>query len=141
MNGYFLVGPQLTRLGKLILRLRGFTASINLQSEFSDADKGLTLESHLHIPCIEYESLANEKLLEGVSFLHLQVKQNRKIYIHCREGVSRAPYLLAAYFVSLGYSVEESYKLISRQRTFINPLEVHKMSIDESADLLRRNNH
>lgn len=139
LNGYFLVGPQLSRFGKIILGLRGFTASINLQSEFNDAENGLTLENHLHIPCIEYESLSNEKLLEGVIFLHLQVKQTRKIYIHCREGVSRAPYLLAAYFVSLGYSVEESYKLIAGQRTFINPLEVHKMSIDESVDLLRRN--
>jgi hypothetical protein len=137
-NGFFLVGPQLSRLGKFILGLRGFTASVNLQSEFNDSDNGLIFEDHLHLPCVEYESLSNEKLLEGVTFLHMQVAQHNKVYIHCREGVSRAPYLLAAYYVSLGFSVEESFKLISRQRTFINPLEVHKYSISESAELLQR---
>ena len=138
-HGSFIVGPQISLIGKMFLILRRVESSVNLQSEFDDKINNLDFENHLHLPCEEYEPLSSEELSVGVKFLHDQVNKRRKTYIHCREGVSRAPYLLASYYVSLGYSIDHSFEIISKQRGFINPLEIHKESISNSTDRLQEN--
>jgi predicted ATP-grasp superfamily ATP-dependent carboligase len=137
LHGNFIVGPQISRFGKLFLRLRGVTASVNLQSEFDDVQHKLDFEKHCILPCDEYHQLSADVLLAGVKFLHEQAKEERITYIHCREGVSRAPYLLASYYVSRGYTIEESFGFVSQKRKFINPLPVHIDSIESNLFRLR----
>lgn len=140
VNGKFIVGPQISSIGKIFLKFRGVKSSISLQSEFDDAEHKLDFEYHFRIPCQEYHPLSANQLLAGVKFLKEQVENERTTYIHCREGVSRAPYLLAAYYVSLGYSIDQAFAYISKQRSFINPLDVHIDSIKTNVDLLLRAN-
>jgi predicted ATP-grasp superfamily ATP-dependent carboligase len=137
LHGKFILGPQISAFGKATLKIRGVRSSANLQSEFHDVAHNLDFENHLHVPCREYHSLTDEQLLAGVKFLHKQVEQSRTTYIHCREGVSRAPYLLIAYYVSLGYSVDKALGFISKHRSFVNPLDIHLDSIKANTKILR----
>jgi predicted ATP-grasp superfamily ATP-dependent carboligase len=137
-HGEFILGPKISVVGKISLKIRGVASSVNLQSEFNDADFGLNFANYCYIPCQEYYSLSSEDLLAGVRFLKKQVEIGNKTYIHCREGVSRAPYLLASYYVSLGYTINESFNLISQKRSFINPLDIHVQSIESATEMLRK---
>lgn len=137
LHGKFILGPQISTFGKAILKIRGVKSSANLQSEFHDVAHNLDFENHLHIPCRECHSLTDSQLLAGVKFLHKQVEESRTTYIHCREGVSRAPYLLIAYYVSLGNSVDQALGFISKHRSFVNPLGIHLDSIKTNTKILQ----
>lgn len=128
-HGIFL-GPQISRLGKWKLRRRGIISSVSLQSEFSDIENNLDLERHLHLPCVEYETLTDEALIEGVSFLSETINAGHAVYIHCREGRSRATYLAVAYLVNSGLSIDEAIVQLKQERPFIDLLPNQRKSIE-----------
>ena len=117
-----ILGPQISRIGKFKLKCQGVDSSISLQSEFNDSMHGLSFPRFLHLPCEEYSTLSDSQLIEGVITLRKWVAGGSKVYIHCREGISRAAYLGIAYEVSNGKSIEEAISICRLQRSFINPL-------------------
>jgi predicted ATP-grasp superfamily ATP-dependent carboligase len=137
-QSHVVLGPQISWIGKLKLRLQGVNSSISLQSEFDDALNGLTFANFLHLPCDEYSILSDSQLIEGVTTLHKWILNNSKIYVHCREGVSRAAYLGIAFEVSNGRSIEEAINILKLQRSFINPLPCQIDSIERNVVRLRK---
>jgi atypical dual specificity phosphatase len=55
------------------------------------------------------------------------------VYIHCANGVGRAPTTAAAYFISTGLSADEAWSKIRRARPFIRPTQAQKEMIDQLA--------
>ena len=123
------IGCQHGAIGKLLLRLSGVRSSLNLRHEFNDVEEGLAFPEHCRIPIIEYTTPSMDQLIKSISFITSNVSQNKKIFIHCSEGVSRAAMVGAAYFVSRGLSVENAIEKIRAVRPFINILPDQKQSL------------
>lgn len=118
------VGPQHGTVGRRRLKQSGVNGIVNMRSEFDDAKRGLALEHYCHLPTDEFEAPSLKHLYQGVAFIAQIVSQGGKVYIHCREGVSRAPTMAVAYFVSQGMKLDEAVDLVEGSRPFINILPV-----------------
>jgi hypothetical protein len=113
------IGAQIGALGKRRLSSRGFTASVNLQSEFDDAAHGLALAEYCYLPTDDGHASTVAQLEAGVAFIRRVVEGGGKVYIHCHGGVGRAPSLAAAYLMRQGRSLDEALTLIRATRPFI----------------------
>jgi protein tyrosine phosphatase (PTP) superfamily phosphohydrolase (DUF442 family) len=114
------VGPQYGRRGKRHLQAQGYTAGVNLRTEFDDAARGLDLEAYCHLPTVDDDAISLEHLEQGVAFIRAAVERGGKVYIHCAGGVGRAPTMAAAYFIDQGMALDDALALIQRARPFIN---------------------
>lgn len=113
------VGPQYRRLGKRKLAQIGVNSDVNLRIEFDDAAHGLAMDRYYHLPTVDGEVPTWTQLNQGIAFIHQTLENGGKVYIHCAQGVGRAPTLAAAYFVSQGFTPEEAVSIIKRSRPFI----------------------
>lgn len=130
------VGGRLSKVGILFLRLNGFKSILNLRSEFDDVNLGVDGFNYLHIPCEEFQPIPERDFRTGVLFIDQELRNSRKIYIHCAEGVSRAPSFAAAYFITHDFKLETAISLIRENRPFINILDKQIKSLKE----LEKNN-
>jgi protein-tyrosine phosphatase len=127
------VGGQFKARGKRVLEQWGVEAVVNLRQEFDDHAAGLAPPYYLHLPTIDDQAPTLEDLNTGVKFIHSQIEAGRKVYIHCASGVGRAPTLVAAYLVSLGYPVEQAWAIIRRVRPFIRPTAAQYEQVERFA--------
>ena len=59
---------------------------------------------------------------QAFSFIEEARKNNQKILIHCRLGISRSPVLIIGYFIKyMGYTTEAALNLLTSQRSQIHP--------------------
>ena len=78
----------------------------------------------LKIPVKEYGVPTISQLNKGADYINKVINNNKKIYIHCREGISRAPTFLVAYFIKYRkYDIKNSIEIIISKRNFINILD------------------
>ncbi len=96
----------------------GITADISIEGERVDTPFGV--EFFLWIPVVDTEPPTQDQLILGVSMLKKSVLLNKKVYVHCRRGHGRAPTVVAAYFISEGYSVEDAIEKIKEKRPVIH---------------------
>jgi len=113
------VGAQIGALGKRRLLRHGFTASVNLRSEFDDAAHGLALADYCYLPTDDEHAPSLAQLEQGVAFIQRVVQSGGKVYVHCHGGIGRAPSLVAAYLMRQGRSAEAALDLIRLTRPFI----------------------
>ncbi len=127
------VGGQHRRKGYKRLLKRGITAIVNMrEEEYSDKDKGIGGQRHLHLPTIDHTPPSIEDLMRGVSFITREIEEYRgKVYIHCRAGCGRAPSMAAAYLISTGMTRKEALKFIKKARPFISLNKNQKRVLDQ----------
>lgn len=126
-------GGQHLRRGLPTLKGRGITAIINMRREADDAHKKRTLARYLHLPTIDNTPPTLEHLFEGVHFIRTELDQGGKVYIHCWEGVGRAPTMTAAYLVSTGLTTAEAWATIRGVRPFIRPTPMQQAQLEQFA--------
>jgi protein tyrosine phosphatase (PTP) superfamily phosphohydrolase (DUF442 family) len=115
------IGGQHNRRGVRRLRDRGYTAVVNMRRESDDKAKGIALDRYLYLPTIDNTPPTLQHLAEGARFIGEEIERGGKVYVHCWEGVGRAPTMAAAYLVSTGMSPAEAWKRIRSVRPFIRP--------------------
>lgn len=135
------VGGKLSKIGTLFLRLNGFNSILNLRSEFDDKKLGIDSFNYFHIRCEEFQPILKQDFQTGVGFIYQELKNSRKIYVHCAEGISRAPSFAAAYFISQGQTLESALSSIKGKRPFINILDGQINSLREFEKSYRRNKY
>jgi hypothetical protein len=113
------VGAQIGAIGKRRLLEYGFTASVNLRSEFDDAAHGLALAQYCYLPIDDEHAPTLAQLEAGVAFIRGVLDSGGKVYIHCHGGIGRAPTLVAAWFMRQGYPLEAALAIIRAARPFI----------------------
>tara|TARA_Y100001970_G_C14257765_1_gene876869 strand:- start:5961 stop:7640 length:1680 start_codon:yes stop_codon:yes gene_type:complete len=117
------IGMQLKYFGFYLLLNKGYTCILNLRSEFELVNKLSNSFTLLRIPIDEYAAPSFKQLDKASDLIHNSILSNKKIYVHCREGISRAPSCLAAYFIKYQkLSLQESIERIKSTRYFINIL-------------------
>ncbi|MBI4621322.1 MAG: ATP-grasp domain-containing protein [Desulfobacterales bacterium] len=129
------IGAQHSLAGKRKLNRMGINGIVNMRSEFDDNQHDLVLGDYCYLPTVEFTAPEIEQLQKGVAFIKRVVEKDGKVYIHCSEGISRAPTLAAAYFISQGMSHPDAVASIKESRPFINILPVQMTRLSEFADM------
>ena len=123
INKNIAIGMQPSKLGLIILHTKGFRYILNLRSEYSYKKNFNKKFNILQIPVKEYHDPTIKQLEKGADYINKVLSTNSKIYIHCREGISRAPCFAIAYFIKYeGLKYNESYQIVLKVRYFSNLL-------------------
>ena len=134
-------GMQPKFLGYILLKTRNYKYILNLRTKKNPA----TLNKFFNIKNIsveEYTAPSIKQLNNGADFIKKVLNEKGKIYIHCREGISRAPTFLAAYFIKYEkYTLEEAIKKLLSTRDFINilPSQLKKIKAFEKSYQFKNN--
>lgn len=124
------LGGQYDRRGLRRLRQRGISAVVNMRGEYDEQKEGYAPEFYCYLPTVDNHAPTLANLRKGVSFIQGELDAGRKVYIHCWEGVGRAPTMLAAYLVSTGMKPGEAWAKIKATRPFIRPSVAQIQQVD-----------
>ncbi len=58
---------------------------------------------------------------ECTAFIREQLRQGRRVLVHCAEGISRSCVIGTAYLYECGMSLDEAVELIRVRRPIVNP--------------------
>lgn len=100
----------------------GIKADIDLEEERQEETPNI--DTYLWLPVKDLQAPTQEQLDTGVAVIDNLVKNNKKVYIHCKNGHGRSPTLLAAYFISQGMDVNKAIEKIKSKRPQIHLQEV-----------------
>ncbi len=115
------VGGQQYKRGLETMRQLGIGATVSLRQEADDAARGVALARHLWLPTPDDGAPTLAQMQEGVAFIREAMKAGMGVYIHCAQGVGRAPTLAAAYLIAEGHSPQSAMEMIRQARPFITP--------------------
>ena len=122
INNNISIGVAPSKLGLLFLKKRNFKYILDLRKKPLKINLSSSFKI-LNIPVEEYTAPNISQLKVGTKFINEAIKNDQKIYIHCREGISRAPCFLIAYFIEYHQkSLQSSLDIILKDRSFINIL-------------------
>lgn len=107
----------------------GIKADIDLEEERQEETPGI--DTHLWLPVKDHNTPTQEQLDTGIAVIDSLVKNNKKVYIHCKNGHGRAPTLLAAYFISQGMEVDEAINKIRLKRPEIHIREIQMEALNK----------
>ncbi|HLF02416.1 MAG TPA: dual specificity protein phosphatase [Anaerolineales bacterium] len=127
------VGGQHYERGLGRMKSLGIGATVNLREEADDSQRGVAFQRHLWLPTPDDGAPTIEQLREGVAFIRASLAAGTGVYVHCAQGVGRAPTMAAAYLVSEGHSPREAMEAIRAARPFITPTPVQMSRLDEWA--------
>ena len=102
---------------KVLLDL-GIKVDIDLEEERQEQTPGI--DTYLWLPVKDHIAPTQEQLDTGVAVIDSLIKNNKKVYIHCRNGHGRSPTLLAAYFISQGMEINDAIEKIKSKRPEIH---------------------
>jgi protein-tyrosine phosphatase len=130
------LGGQLYQRGTPVLKKWGITGVVSLRrslpKEFIRSGYKL-----LHLPVIEHDAPTLNQLCQGVKFIHNEIESGGTIYVHCLHGEGRGPTMVAAYLLSLGYTVEKALEYIMTIRSFISPSDAQIDKLEEFQPLAK----
>ena len=132
------LGMQPKTFGYFLLKYNKYEYILNLRSEFNNSSF-LGQFKFLNIPVREYDRPSINQLNKGADFINKVVKKNKKIYIHCREGISRAPTFLVAYFIKYeNCDLKKALKKIFSKRKFVNILDTQIFILESFEKKVRK---
>lgn len=109
----------------------GVHADLSLEEERIDAPFGV--EFYVWIPVKDHFPPTPDQLAFGVSVLEKLVAMGQKVYVHCKNGHSRAPTLVAAYLVKNGKTPEEAEAFIKMKRPPIHLEDIQRRALQNFA--------
>lgn len=124
------IDPQIV-LGALpfrrdVKRLKelGVTAVVNTCLEYPgpvDEYRACGLEQ-FHMPTVDFTHPNYEDVVNAVEFIERQVRQNGKVYVHCKAGRARSATVVMCWLIkSLQKPATEIQQLLLAKRPHVNP--------------------
>jgi len=118
-DGIYIGTNQCCILGLVeVLKREDITADVSLEEDKLDAPYGVDV--YIWIPVVDEMAPTYEQLSFGVESIEKLVSQNRKIYVHCKNGHGRAPTFVAAYLIRKGYGLEDAINFVKSKRPSIH---------------------
>jgi protein-tyrosine phosphatase len=114
-----------------MLRRLGITAIVSMRMREVPHQDMLTEFHLLHLPTPDRHAPSMMDLKKGVFFIEKEIKNNGKVYVHCRAGEGRGPTMVIAYLLYSGMLYDDAVALIKKTRTFINPTPVQVERLKE----------
>ncbi len=128
-NGIYF-GGRLSKIGILYLRIRKIKVVLNLRAEFDDEKLGLKGFKYSHVPIEEFQGASISQLLEAIQIIHAGSRNGERIYVHCAEGIGRAPNIVAGYLISSGLTVDQAISRLKKVRPFIQLNDYQIISLE-----------
>jgi protein tyrosine phosphatase len=98
----------------------GICVEINLsveRKEYPPED----IDSYTWIPVVDGYAPTPDQLDIGTAIINQVVKNNKKVYVHCKNGHGRSPTLVAAYLIKFKeMEVDEAINYIKKRRAEIH---------------------
>ena len=118
-DGIYIGTNQCCILGLVeVLKREDITADVSLEEDKLDAPYGVDV--YIWIPVVDEMAPTYDQLSFGVESIEKLVSQNRKIYVHCKNGHGRAPTFVAAYLIRKGYGLEDAINFVKSKRPSIH---------------------
>lgn len=111
------------------LKAKNIEVDISLEAERVDAPFGINF--YLWLPVKNDHAPTQDQLLFGANAVEKFVAMKKQIYVHCQNGHSRAPTLVAAYFIKQGKVIDEAIELIKTKRPSIHLRDVQKQALSD----------
>lgn len=127
------VGGQHYRHGLAVMRQMGIGATLSLRGEVDDQARGVAFPRHLWLPTPDNGAPTVEQMQKGVEFIRDALAAGQGVYLHCGQGVGRAPTLAAAYLITQGQTAEAALDTIRKVRPFITPTRAQWQRLEEWA--------
>jgi len=105
-----------------VLKNKGINADINLENERQEEFPDVKV--YLWLPVVDKTAPSQFQLGVGARAIDSVVKSHKKVYVHCKNGHSRSPALVAAYFILKGMNPEDAIAKIKSKRPEIHLLDV-----------------
>lgn len=92
--------------------------------------------AHLHIHAKDFIPLLVDQIEQGIAFVHGHVKNDKRVYIHCKAGRGRSATIVVAYLLKYGLqerqfsNFEEAYDYVKQYRPSINLNRFQKAAIN-----------
>lgn len=130
------IGGQPSKLGLKFLSFMGFTHVINLREEFSYDFSGKLFV--IQCPIVEFDAVSREELYRITSRINeIVLDAKSKIYIHCTEGVGRAPMIGVSYLMGLGKDLKSAHECVKNARPFTSFAKLQYKSLVEFEKYLK----
>lgn len=113
------LGGQYNLRGLKKLKQMGITAIVSMREDSSFKEAQFDGIKFLHLPTVDNTAPKVEDLIKGADFIDHEIKNNGKVYIHCRQGLGRGPSMAIAYLIKLGTTYNDAHALVKNVRTFI----------------------
>lgn len=136
------VGGQHYAHGVKKMQKDGLTAIVNLRTAPDDAALKRTIsDNYLWLPTTDHTPPSLDDIQHAVDFIRNEIDAGGKVYVHCREGVGRAPTTVACYLVSQGYNPQEAWQKIRDVRPFLYPMPSQIAQVENYYYSLQTNTH
>jgi len=94
----------------------GICVELNLSSEKKEIPPD-NIDLYVWIPVIDGYPPSPDQFDLGTSIIHQAVLNNKKAYVHCKNGHGRSPTMVAAYFIRFEYeTIDNAQKIIKEKR-------------------------
>ena len=105
----------------------GYYADIDLEEKREEAPPAV--QYYLWLPVKDHTAPTADQLLLGAEAIVTLVKDNKKVYVHCRHGHGRSPSLVIGYFIMTGLSVDEAMAKVRLKRPEISlePVQIQAL--------------
>jgi protein-tyrosine phosphatase len=120
------------------LKNEGVTIDISLEDEKLDEPKGVEL--YLWVPVKDHFPPTLDQLNYVIDNMQKFVSQNKKIYIHCKNGHGRTSTFLAGYLIKYkNHNVDSAIELIKKQRPSAHLADAQVSFLREIESKLKNN--
>lgn len=110
---------------------RGIRADVSLEE--GKLDNPFGVKYYLWLPTRDHCAPSMNQMLLGARFIYGLIENKEKVYVHCRRGHTRAPTLVAAYFVLTGLGVKDAIAKIKKKRPGIHVSSSQKKALEKFA--------
>lgn len=123
------VGAQPSRLGRFLLHKLHQREPYSLLGGFSGDKKNGKSEEIRGTPMPEFVEIPLELLTKALQEISEVEARGERIYVHCREGVGRAPTVAVAWLMSLGVPRLEAIATVESRRRIARLTELQKATL------------
>ena len=98
----------------------------HLQPVYRETWKKLGIHQHI-ISTPDYLPVPDDKIKDGVNFLHEQLSGAQNVYVHCKAGRGRSTTIILCYLMQVHrLSFEAAFELIqsSRPQIYLKPKQI-----------------
>ncbi|MCE5219618.1 dual specificity protein phosphatase family protein [bacterium] len=117
------------------LYAQGVRVDLSLQEEKRDDFGGLSPEAELWLPATDWYMPSLDQLLLATQFISSAVALGKKIVVHCKLGVGRAPLTVACYLVTQGLRTRDALEYMRERRPLVEPNRGQVQVVEEFEDL------
>ena len=105
----------------------GFDADLDLEEARPEEPPHTKI--YLWLPTPDHQAPTQTQLETGVDLIASLIKQNLKMYLHCKNGHGRAPTLLTAYLMATGLDWDAAFNFIKSKRPVVHLNDVQRAAL------------